>query len=144
VVAQALARLAEAGGLPLSAALSGGAYRDMTRTARSDPALWVDIVGSNRSASAAALRALIGELERLAGAIESGDDATLAEAWRAGAAARATVDAIRWTEPEWRSHRLPAASWAALMDLGRAGVLVRRPRVDGEALELEAGAAPPG
>ena len=144
VVAQAVARLAEAGGLPLSAALSGGAYRDMTRTVRSDPALWLDIVGSNREASAAALRALLADLEHLAGAIEAGDDAVLAEAWRAGAAARATVDAVRWTEPEWRPHRLPSATWSALTELGRAGVLVRRPRVDGTALELEAGAAPPG
>jgi prephenate dehydrogenase len=144
VVAQSLARLAEAGGLPLSAALSGGAYRDMTRTARSDPALWLDIVASNRKASAAGLWALLDDLERLARAIETGDDAVLAEAWRAGAAARATVDAVRWTEPEWRPHRLAPGGWAALIDLGRAGVLVRRPRLDGDALELDAGAAPPG
>jgi prephenate dehydrogenase len=143
VVAQALARLAESGGLPLSAALSGGAYRDMTRTARSDRALWLDIVGSNRVATAAGLRALVADLDRLAGAIETGDDVTLGEAWRAGAAARATVDAVRWTEPRWRRHRLASASWPALIDLGRAGVLVRRPRVDGVTLELEAGAAPP-
>jgi prephenate dehydrogenase len=144
VVAQALAKLTAAGGLPLSAALSGGAYRDMTRTARSDPALWVDIIGSNRAASATALRALLADLERLAAAIERGDDAVLGEAWSAGAAARATVDAIRWTEPEWRAHRLPSPTWAALLDLGRAGVLVRRPQLAGGALELEAGAAPPG
>jgi prephenate dehydrogenase len=144
VVAQALARLAEAGGLPLSAALSGGAYRDMTRTARSDPVLWLDIVGANRAATAEGLRTLLADLDRLAAAVEAGDDATLAEAWRAGAATRATVDAIRWSDPEWRPHRLPSASWDALIDLGRAGVLVRRPHLDGEALELEAGAAPPG
>jgi prephenate dehydrogenase len=143
VVAQALARLPGAGGLPLAAALSGGAYRDMTRTARSDPALWLDIVAANRAATAAGLRALLAELARLADAVEAGDDAALAEAWRAGAAARATVDAIRWTEPDWHEHRLPRAGWAALLELGRAGVVVRRPRLADGALELEAGAAPP-
>jgi prephenate dehydrogenase len=143
VVAQALARLAEAGGLPLAAALSGGAYRDMTRTARSDPSLWLDIVGANRAATAESLRELLADLDRLATAIESGDDTVLADAWRDGAAARATVDAVRWTDPEWRRHHLPSATWEALVDLGRAGVVVRRPKVEGEALALEAGAVPP-
>jgi prephenate dehydrogenase len=142
VVAQALARLAS--GQPLAAALSGGAFRDMTRTVRSDPALWLDIVGANRAATADALRALLGDLDRLAAAVEAGDHAALAVAWREGAAARAAVDAVRWTEPEWRAERLPAAGWAALLERGRAGVLVRRPRLAGDALEVESAVAPTG
>lgn len=134
VAAQALARLPAAGGM--SAALSGGAYRDMTRTARSDARLWLDIIAANRAETVAGLRELQAALERLAAAVEAGDDAALADAWRAGAAARATVDAVRWTAPSWRAHRVPAA-WDALLELGRAGVLVRRLRLAGGALELD-------
>jgi prephenate dehydrogenase len=134
VAAQALARLPAAGGM--SAALSGGAYRDMTRTARSDAALWLDIIAANRAETVAGLRELQLALERLAAAVEAGDDAALADAWRAGAAARATVDAVRWTAPTWRAHRLPA-TWDALLELGRAGVLVRRPRLAHGGLELD-------
>jgi prephenate dehydrogenase len=138
VAAQALARLPTATGLPLSAALSGGAYRDMTRIARSDAALWLDIVGANRVATAAGLRALIAGLAELADAVESGDDAALAEAWRTGAATRATVDAVRWRAPEWRAHRVAGTGWDGLLELGRAGVLVRRLRQADGGLELEA------
>jgi prephenate dehydrogenase len=142
IVAQALARLPAAAGagagLPLAAALSGSGYRDMTRTARSDAGLWLEIVAANREAAGAGLRALIADLERLAAAVESGDDAALAEGWHAGAATRATVDAVRWTEPEWRPHRVPAR-WPALFELGRAGVVFRRPRLADAALELETG-----
>jgi prephenate dehydrogenase len=141
VAAQALARLPAGAGLPLAAALSGGAYRDMTRTASSDARLWLDIIAANRDAAAAGLRALLADLERLAAAVESGDEAALEDAWRSGAAARATVDAIRWSDPEWRPHRLPSASWRALLDLGRAGVPIRRPRLVAGGLELEAGGA---
>jgi prephenate dehydrogenase len=141
VVAQALARLAA--GDRLTAALSGGAFRDMTRTARSDPALWLDIVEANRAATGEALRALLDDLERLAAAIDSGDDTTLAAAWREGAAARAGVEAIRWSEPDWRP-RTTAATWAALIELGAAGELMRRPRLDGDELALESAGAPTG
>jgi prephenate dehydrogenase len=144
VVAQALARLAEGGGLPLSAALSGGSYRDMTRTASSDAALWLDIVGANRAATATALRALLADLNRLTTAIETGDDTALADAWRSGAAARATVDAIRWSTPDWRPHTFPGATWQTLVDLGRTGVLIRRLRRTDAGLELETGTAPRG
>jgi prephenate dehydrogenase len=143
VAAQALARLPAGQGLPLAAALSAGAYRDMTRTARSDPGLWLSILRANRTESAAALRALVADLEVLATAVEEGDDASLAEAWSEGAAARAAIDAIRWGEPDWQPRRLAVPAWGALLDLGRAGVLVRRLRADGDALALEA-AIPPG
>jgi prephenate dehydrogenase len=139
VVAQALARLA--GDDPATAALSGGALRDMTRTVRSDPSLWLDIVTANRTATSSVLRGLLADLERLATAIDAGDEAALADAWRQGAAARATVDAIRWTEPTWEPRSLPAA-WASLLELGRAGTLIRRPRLEGETLALESAAAP--
>jgi prephenate dehydrogenase len=139
VAAQALARLPAPDGL--SAALSGGAYRDMTRTARSDAELWLAILAANRTAAADALRALGADLDRLATALEEGDDAVLARAWEEGAARRATVDAIRWATPAWHSERVERAAWAALLELGAAGVLVRRPRLDDGVLELEVSGA---
>jgi prephenate dehydrogenase len=139
VVAQALARAPAGEGLPLAAALSGGAYRDMTRTARSDPRLWLGILGANRAATAAGLHALIADLHVLADALEAGDDERLAAAWREGAAARATVDAIRWSEPDWHERRLAWPAWEALLALGRNGVLVRGPRMDAGDLALEVG-----
>jgi prephenate dehydrogenase len=138
VAAQALARLPAGDGLPLAAALSAGAYRDMTRTARSDAALWLSILGANRTAAAAGLRALVSDLERLATAVEAGDDASLAAAWRDGAAARAAVDDIRWAEPDWQPRRVALPAWGELLDLGRAGMLVRRLRAQGDELALEA------
>jgi prephenate dehydrogenase len=144
VAAEALARLPAGARLPLAAALSGGAYRDMTRTARSDAELWRGILAANRDAAAAALRELVADLEHLAAAVEAGDEAPLAAAWRDGAAARASVDAIRWADREWEPRRLAWPAWDELLDLGRAGVVVRRLRDDGEALALEAAVPPPG
>jgi prephenate dehydrogenase len=139
VVAQALARLPAGGGLTLSAALSGGAYRDMTRTARADLELWLGILGANRAPVAGGLRALVADLADLAEALESGDDDALATAWREGATARAEVDAIRWAEPAWEPATLSWPAWEGLISLGRDGVLVRRPRIAGGTLEFEQG-----
>jgi prephenate dehydrogenase len=135
VAAQALARLPSD---PLSGALSGGAYRDMTRTATSDPELWLGIVAANRTAVAGGLRTLLDDLARLATAVEEGDTDVLAAAWHQGAAARAEVDAIRWREPAWEPRRLAWPAWNELLELGRAGVVVRRPTREGDALVLEA------
>jgi prephenate dehydrogenase len=144
VAAQALARLPAGDGLPLAAALSAGAYRDMTRTARSDAALWLSIIAANRDATAAGLRALAADLDALAGAVEAGNDAPLAAAWRDGAGARAAVDAIRWADREWQPRRLAWPAWDELLELGRAGVLVRALGLDGGELALEAALPPAG
>jgi prephenate dehydrogenase len=138
VVAQALARLPAADGLALAAALSGGAYRDMTRTARSDVGLWLGILAANRQSVTAGLGTLIADLERLAGALQEGDAATLDVAWRAGAATREAVDAVRWTEPAWQPRQLPRPAWEELLELGRSGVLVRGLRCAEGTLELDA------
>jgi prephenate dehydrogenase len=139
VAAQALARLPGGGGLALSAALSGGAYRDMTRTARADLELWLGILGANRTAVTGGLRALVADLARLADAVESGDDEALATAWREGATARAEVDAIRWAEPAWEPATLHWPAWDGLLSLGRDGVLIRRPRIADGMLQFEQG-----
>jgi prephenate dehydrogenase len=136
VVATALARLA--GGAPLTAALSGGALRDMTRTAAADQALWSQILLANRGPALAALADLREALDGLAAAVEAGDEAALAAAWREGAGARARAEGLRWTEPAWEPRTLDAPVWDDLLELGRAGVTVRRLRPHGDGIQLSA------
>lgn len=134
LVAQALAALTA--GEPLAAALSGGAFRDMTRTAAADEALWLSILLANRDAALPALAGLRRGLGDLAAALEAGDEAALSAAWNAGAAERARVEELRWAEPAWRARSV--AGWGELLELGRAGIAVRRLRATGDGLELEA------
>ena len=134
VAAQALAGLASGGGL--RGALSGSAFRDMTRVARADPALWGEILALNRDRSLAALDELGGRLAALRAALESGDRDALVGAWSSGTEALAAVDAARWTQPAWRDERVEGG-WAGLLALGRAGRAVRRLRVADGALRAE-------
>lgn len=137
VAAMALARSAGSG---LAAALTGGAYRDMTRTAAADEALWSAILDANRQPVADALRALSVELAGLADVLEAGDHDALAETWRAGAAARSQALERRWAEPAWSAERLALPPWDALLGFGREGRAIRRPRVDGDTLALDVAA----
>jgi prephenate dehydrogenase len=140
LVATALARLP--GPSPLAAALSGGALRDMTRTAAADDALWVEILLGNRGPALAALADLRDGLDSLAAALEAGDGAALAAAWRDGAAQRARAEALRWDEPRWERRVLEPPVWDGLLELGRAGTSVRGLRAHGDGVELEVAGAP--
>lgn len=137
VVAQALARAPSSA---LAAALTGGAYRDMTRTATADARLWSAILLANRQPAAAALRELVGELGALADALATGDDAALATAWTEGAGARERVEALRWSEPSWTAESVSGPGWDALLEHGHAGRAVRRLRMAGGVLDLEVAA----
>ncbi|MFZ4508515.1 MAG: prephenate dehydrogenase [Fimbriimonas sp.] len=53
--------------------VAGGSWRDLTRVAGSDPALWTQIVMNNRAAIADSLRALADELAGFAILVEDGD-----------------------------------------------------------------------
>ncbi len=64
----------------LAAALAGGGFRDSTRIAAGDPALWCDILLANREKVAGFLRALRDELIFAEKAISAGDRPSL-EAW---------------------------------------------------------------
>lgn len=139
VVAAAAAPGARAG---LGALLSGGALRDMTRVAGADARLWLQIIAANRAATVTALDAWLDHTRRIRDALADGDDGPLAQAWADGARARAAIDAVRWREPAWEPCTLTWPAWAALLDLGRAGRAVRRLRLDGAALHLDAAAAP--
>lgn len=62
------------GAAPLSAGeMAGSGFRDFTRIARSDAALWGDILSANRKSLARPLEAFSQSLSELARAIEEGD-----------------------------------------------------------------------
>ena len=83
VAAQALSRILGNGERGLRAALAGPAWRDMTRVARSDPGLWVEILSLNRAGVLAALDELEEELRWFEAALEAGDRDGLEASWRA-------------------------------------------------------------
>jgi prephenate dehydrogenase len=140
LVATALAGLP--GESPLAAALSGGALRDMTRTAAADEALWLEILLANRGPALAALADLREGLDGLAAALEAGDEAALASAWREGAVQRARAESLRWGDPRWERRVLEPPVWDGLLDLGRGGTSVRRLRAHGDGVELDVAATP--
>lgn len=141
VAAQALVHLAGDGDVQLRAALSGGGYRDTTRVAASDPALWAEILVANREATGGALDALIAELQTLREAIDADDPERVAAAWQRGRELRSVVERVRWTPPDWSFERAEWPAWTRLLALGRAGRTVRRLRPAGEgAVEFEVAA----
>jgi prephenate dehydrogenase len=67
-----------AGALPAGLhELTATGFRDTTRLAAADPALWAGIFQTNRSALLAALDSLEEHLGRFRGALTAGDQATL-------------------------------------------------------------------
>jgi prephenate dehydrogenase len=64
----------------------GPSFRDMTRVAGSNPAIWADIFASNREAVAASVDSVAARLREAADLIRSGDRDALA-AWHAAAGA---------------------------------------------------------
>ena len=73
-------------------AVAGPGFRDTTRIAASDPALWLDVLAGNRAAVLAALEAFGARLGDVAAAVRAGDDEALgALLGRASAARRRLV-----------------------------------------------------
>ncbi|MGA0123076.1 MAG: prephenate dehydrogenase/arogenate dehydrogenase family protein [Gaiellales bacterium] len=79
---------------------TGGSFRDMTRVAGANPAMWIDILLDNRAAVLAAIEDARGRLGEVADALERGDDAYL-ERWIGGAreARRETLARAHHTAP---------------------------------------------
>ena len=94
------AALAAAGLGEQAVALAAGGFRDTTRVAAGDPALWADILLSNRSAVTASLQAASQRLRDLLGVLETGDQAAVAAWLAAGRDARQRFE---------RVHHPPAA-----------------------------------
>jgi len=80
-----------------AAELRGNGFRDFTRIARSDPALWADILVANRKALAGPLQAAAGQLEKLARGIESGSAAAVEQFLRAAGEQLAAAESTQTT-----------------------------------------------
>ena len=78
---------------------AAGGFRDFTRIAASDPAMWRDICLANREALLGMLARFRGDLDRLAGAIEAADGRRLMSVFESASEARRAL-----------MQRLPAAS----------------------------------
>lgn len=123
-LAAAAARELSGAGPPLEA---GPSFRDMTRVAGSNPAIWADIFTSNRDAVADAVAAVASRLERAAELIRSGDREAIAS-WHAAAG----EDRRRLLESEEAAGPLrelrvvvanrPGTVAALALALGEAGV----------------------
>lgn len=73
-------------------ALAAGAYRDGTRVAGSDAALWTGIFQENRQATLQALEAFERQLSSFRSALQAGDEQRLQEWWNAARARRQRYD----------------------------------------------------
>jgi prephenate dehydrogenase len=72
------------GGDPESVPETGPSFRDATRVAGSNPAVWADIYAGNSEAVAAEVEAVAGRLRAAAGLIRAGERDAIA-AWQSGA-----------------------------------------------------------
>jgi prephenate dehydrogenase len=72
--------------------VAGGAYRDGTRVAGSDPALWVGILCENRAAVLRALEQFESELQICRKALEADDDTALTKWWNEAKERRAAFE----------------------------------------------------
>ena len=127
LAASVIAASLDGGEAKLAAALSGGAFRDMTRVARSDPSLWSKILQLNRDQVAAVLDDWIARLERMGGAGDLERGRAMAE----------LVEQRRWQAPAWEKRSFDWPAWEELKALGREGVAVRRLKRESGRLSAE-------
>jgi len=80
-------------------AVAGPGFRDTTRIAASDPALWLDIVGGNRTAILQALGAYVRRLDEVVGAVERGDHEALEVVLQRASSARQQLVPKGLSEP---------------------------------------------
>jgi prephenate dehydrogenase len=125
VMAELLARQATP---RLTAALSGGSFRDIARVASSDPALWSKIIELND----ANVQAALGDLREALGEPPQ---------WEESREMAALVRHLRWQTPEWEEREFDWPAWDELRALGRDGVAIRRPRMENGRLTVEVAAS---
>jgi prephenate dehydrogenase len=111
----------------LTAALSGGSFRDIARVASSDPALWSKILelnGENVQAAVEELRAALAE----------------PPPWEESREMAALVRQLRWQPLTWEEREFAWPAWDELRALGHDGVAIRRPRMELGRMSLEVAA----
>ena len=125
VVAAAMAAaVAQSSSPPLTAALSGGSFREVARVAASDPALWSEIIDLNEQNVAAVLDGLRRDLSPHPD-------------WDAGAEASRLVRELRWEPPTWERRDFIWPAWNVLLELGRNGIAIRRPAMESDRLRVD-------
>jgi prephenate dehydrogenase len=123
LVAEAAADLASGERVPEV----GPSFRDATRVAGSNPAIWADIFASNRDAVADSVEAVARRLDAAAALIRSGDTAAIA-AWHAAAGEdrRRLLEAERPDGPLYELRIIvanrPGTMATLALALGEAGV----------------------
>jgi len=105
----------------------GPSFRDTTRVAGANPAIWVDIFASNREALAGGIDALVERLRRAAEMLRAGDAEGLAEWHREAMADRRRLLETELIGGELRQLRVsvenrPGTVAEIALALGRAGV----------------------
>ena len=112
-----------AGDHPEAMELAAGSFRDLTRVAGSDPALWLDVLAANRRDVLAAVTELQERLSGLAVLLESGDLASLEEQLdtsrkvRGSLAARATEVRVALADQPGELAKVGAALSTARADV---------------------------
>ena len=117
-------------------ALSGQGVRDVTRVAAGDPRLWQQIVGANTEALGGLLQEVRDDLDRLLGALGSGDRESLDSILRRGVAGTAAIPGKHGTPPGGQGTLFvvvpdhPGELARLLADAGEIGVNIEDLRID--------------
>lgn len=120
-------------------ALAGQGLRDVTRIASSDPTLWVQILAANGPRVARILRAVQGDLDELAGALEDidgeGSRRAVAELMRAGNEGVARLPGKHGSRRDFTTVTVmiddrPGQLARLFADIGDAGINVEDLRMD--------------
>lgn len=119
----------------LAASLSGGGFRDLTRIAGADYALWSEILESNWDEVREVVAEWAAELQSWADR-ETLEQPKLQELWKKGTSRVQLLERVRWSQVSWRDASC-AANWPALLEIGQAGLGIRRPRLRGGELHFE-------
>ena len=77
---------------------SAGSFRDLTRVARLDPALWTELIALNRDNALSELEELISNLNKYRDAIAKRDDETLKKLFQAGSDRKIKIESDKKSE----------------------------------------------
>jgi prephenate dehydrogenase len=124
VAATMAAALMEDGPWPLGAALSGGSFREVARVAASDPELWGQILELNQE-----------KVDEVLASVH--DRLPSAPNWQAAGDVARRVRELRWEEPSWERREFAWPAWDELIQLGREGIVIRRPAMESERLTVD-------